>query len=282
MCLAGAMTVLIGPHEVAELLLDPRLILLDVQGAIGGPPGRESYAAAHLPGARFLDLDADLADPPGPRGRHPLPDLSRLQGTLRRLGISADSVVVVYDARTSLYAARAWWVLTYAGLPGVRVLDGGLAAWQRAGYHETTIVPPDAAVGTVALTAGALPSVDSAGAAQVALGGILLDSRSAERFRGEVEPIDAVAGHIPGAVNAPMAEYLDDEGCFRNREELHGYFAGKGVFDHDLVATSCGSGVTATHTALALRQIGIHAAVYVGSWSEWITETTRPIATGPT
>ncbi len=275
------MTVLIQALDLARLMDDADVVVLDVQGSIGGPPGREEYAAAHLPGAQFVDLDLDLAGPPGAAGRHPLPEMDRLEATLRRLGISDDTIVVAYDGRTSMFAARAWWLLSYAGMTGVRVLDGGLAAWQRAGLAVTTDLPPPRAPGNITLTPGALPAIDAAGAARVARSGLLLDSRAAQRFRGEVEPIDPVAGHIPGAVNAPMLDYLDDEGRFRSREELHAYFSERGAFDHDEVATSCGSGVAAAHTALALRQIGVPAAVYVGSWSEWITDPSRPVATGP-
>ncbi len=277
------MTALIDPGALAALLTrgEPEVVLLDAQWELGGRPGRELYAAAHLPGARFVDVDTDLADPPGARGRHPLPDLARFEKTLRRLGIDDDTAVVVYDQSTSLAAARAWWLLAFVGVRDVRVLDGGLAAWQRAGLPVTADVPGPATPGTITIRPGALPVLDAAGAADLAQSGLLLDPRARERFEGRVEPVDAVAGHIPGAHNTPMADYLDADGRFLDRERLHAYFAARGVFDHGEVGTSCGSGITAAHLALALRRIGVTAAVYVGSWSEWITDPTRPVATGP-
>lgn len=274
------MSALLSVAELSDLLgTDGALVVLDVQFALGGPASTELYAAAHLPGARHLSLDDVLADPPGREGRHPLPDPIRLQNGLRALGLDDDSTVVVYDQRTSLSAARAWWVLTWAGLDGVRVLDGGLAAWQAAGLPVTT-EQPVFPKGSVTVRPGALPVLDADGAAAVAHDGILLDSRVAERFRGESEPIDAVAGHIPGAVNTPMATYLDEAGRFLPPEALREHFAPLGVAPGTAVGTSCGSGVTAAHTALALHEIGVDAQVYIGSWSEWITDPSRPIATG--
>ncbi|MFN8097977.1 MAG: sulfurtransferase [Dermatophilaceae bacterium] len=277
------MTALVDPDALATLLRrgEPEVVLLDAQWELGGRPGRELYAPAHLPQARFVDVDVDLADPPGPRGRHPLPDLARLEKTLRRLGIHDRTTVVVYDQATSLAAARAWWLLSFAGLQDVRVLDGGLATWQRAGHPVTTDVPGPAIPGTVTVHPGALPVLDAASAAGLARSDLLLDARARERYEGRVEPIDTVAGHIPGAHNTPMADYLEPDGRFLDRERLLAYFAARGVFDHGEVGTYCGSGITATHLALALRRIGVNAAVYVGSWSEWITDPDRPIATGP-
>ncbi len=268
--------------SVAELhALGDAVVVLDVQFNLVGTPGQELYAGAHLPGAAFVDLDRDLSGPPGPAGRHPLPDPAAFEAAMRRVGVAADSAVVVYDQRTSLSAARAWWTLRYFGIRDVRVLDGGLAAWQAAGLPVTSDVPrpPPSAFRA---RPGQLPALDPAGAARAAREGVLLDVRSPERFRGETEPVDPVAGHIPYAANAPAAGYLADDGRFRSPQELAAFFGERGVRagDGTAVATYCGSGVTAAQAALALARIGVDASVYVGSWSEWIADPGRPVATG--
>lgn len=244
--------------------------------------GRSSYDAGHLPGAVFVDLDADLAGPPGAGGRHPLPDPATLQATLRRAGVRAGHPVVVYDAGGGAptgAAARAWWVLRWAGLTDVRVLDGGYAAWVAAG-GPTTRDEPRPAPGDVAVVPGSLPVVDADGAARVAAGGVLLDARVPARFRGEAEPVDPVAGHIPGAVNQPAAETVDGDGRLRTPARLRAGFADLGVREDRPVAAYCGSGVTASQTVLALAVAGFDPALYVGSWSQWITDPDRPVATG--
>ncbi|CCH76705.1 putative 3-mercaptopyruvate sulfurtransferase [Nostocoides japonicum T1-X7] len=273
------MSALIPVDELAETLGD--VVVLDVQFTLVGEPGRDLYVAAHLPGARFVDLDADLAGPPGDRGRHPLPDPAVLEAALRRVGVGSTSRVVVYDQRTSLAAARAWWVLRWASVPDVRVLDGGLAAWVDAGLPVTTEVP-DVTPSALVVVPGGMPVLIADDVPAVVRDGILLDSRAPERYAGEVEPLDPVAGHIPGAVNAPMARQLEPDGRLRPSEALREYFAGLGVEPGTLVGTSCGSGVTAAHTALALHEAGVEAAVYVGSWSEWVADPSRPVATGAT
>ena len=272
------MSTLLTPAELAALVDAGSVRVLDVQYTLSGD-GPALYAAAHLPGAPHLDLDTVLAAAPGAGGRHPLPEPAVLEAGLRRVGVRHGDAVVVYDQQTSLAAARAWWVLRWAGLADVRVLDGGLAAWQAAGLEVTSDVP-EVEPGDVSVAAGSLPVLDAEDAARVARDGILLDSRAAERFRGETEPIDAVAGHIPGARNAPMAEQLEDDGRFRSPDELRDYFARLGVEQSGPVGTSCGSGVTAAHTALALHLAGIGATPYIGSWSHWITDPSRPVATG--
>ncbi|SRR5580765_4548545 len=273
------MTALVSATELAALLDTGGVTVLDVQYNLVGTPGAQLYAAAHLPGAPFVDLDHDLAGPPGPRGRHPLPDPAVFETAIRRVGVDADSAVVVYDQRTSLSAARAWWTLRYFGIPDVRVLDGGLAGWQAAGHAVTTDVPVVSPSAFVARP-GQLPVLEVEDAARVARDGILLDVRSPERFRGETEPIDAVAGHIPYAVNAPAAGYLADDGRFRARADLTAYAEAAGARAGIPVGTSCGSGVTAAQAALALGEIGVEATVFVGSWSEWIADPSRPVATG--
>jgi thiosulfate/3-mercaptopyruvate sulfurtransferase len=254
-------------------------VLVDVTWNLAGPPGKEAYDAGHLPGAYFVDLDTELAGPPGP-GRHPLPDATTVTATFQRLGItSADTPVVVYDAANSMSAARAWWIFRYFGLTDVRVLDGGLAAWKAAGGAVTVEAPADAA-GTFTATPGHLPVLDADGAAEVAAKGILLDARAPERFAGDVEPMDPVAGHIPGATNAPTTANVDATGRFLPAADLRTRFENLGVTDSAETAVYCGSGVTAIHEALALETAGLPATVYIGSWSDWITDPTRPVATG--
>lgn len=266
--------------SAAELLtsLDD-VVLIDTTWNLAGPPGREAYDAGHLPGAHFVDLETELAAPPGPGGRHPLPEASIVEAALRRAGASNDSAIVVYDAANSMAAARAWWVFRYFGATNVRVLDGGLAAWKAAGGAVVTEVPV-AGTGSFVATPGGMPVLDADAAAERATVGVLLDARAPERFAGEVEPIDPVAGHIPGAVNAPTAANVVPEGLFLAPDELRSRFKSLGADGSAPVGVYCGSGVTAAHEALALEIAGVRSDVYVGSWSEWITDPSRPIATG--
>jgi len=253
--------------------------ILDVRWRLGGPPGRQDYAAGHVPGAVFLDLDRDLAGPAGSGGRHPLPDPAALQAVLRRAGVRRDRPVVCYDAGDGQAAARAWWTLRWAGLTEVYVLDGGYAAWLAAGGEAATGEPsPDAT--DLVLRPGGMPLVDAAGAAALSRDGILLDVRVAPRFRGEQEPVDPVAGHIPGAVNLPTTVHVGPDGRLRSPAELRATFEAAGVRAERPVGAYCGSGVTAAHTVLALTAAGFRPALYVGSWSDWITDPDRPIATG--
>ncbi|MES4903096.1 MULTISPECIES: sulfurtransferase [unclassified Streptomyces] len=255
-------------------------LLLDVRYQMGGPPGRPAYEAGHLPGAVYVDLEAELAGPAGAAGRHPLPDLSVFGAAMRRAGVRADQRVVAYDGGQGWAAARAWWLLRWAGHPSVRVLDGGLAAWNESGgpLSTETPAPPE---GDFEPRPGALPLLDAEGAAALARRGLLLDARAAERYRGEVEPIDPVAGHIPGAVSAPTMENVTPDGRFLPAERLAERFAGLGATADAEVGVYCGSGVSAAHQVLALAVAGIPAALYVGSWSEWSADPARPVATGP-
>ena len=275
------MNPLISADSLADELrsVADRPVIFDVTWNLAGPPGRDAYDAGHLPGAYFVDLDAELAGPPGAGGRHPLPEASVVEAALRRAGVDADTRVVVYDAVNSTAAARAWWTFRYFGLSDVRVLDGGLAGWQEAGGEVTTAVPSEGK-GSFVASPGHVPMLDAEGAAAVAESGVLLDARAPERFAGAVEPMDKVAGHIPGAVNAPTTANVDATGHFLPAEELRERFAGLGVSAERETAVYCGSGVTAAHEALALEIAGVQAPVYVGSWSEWITDPSRPIATG--
>ncbi|MBV8528676.1 MAG: sulfurtransferase [Candidatus Dormibacteraeota bacterium] len=254
-------------------------VLLDVRWALGGPPGIEEFRLAHIPNARFVDLDRDLAAPPG-AGRHPLPDAAAFGAAMRAAGVSSGRGVVVYDAGNSMAAARAWWLLRYFGHPDVRVLDGGFAAWIAEGRPVTSDVA-EAAAGDFEPSPGHMPMLDAAGAAELARTGLLLDARAAERFRGDVEPVDPVAGHIPGARSAPTTENIDTSGRFLDHERLRGRFAALGVAPRVAVGAYCGSGVTAAHEVLALTLAGVESpSLYVGSWSDWIADPSRPIATG--
>ncbi|MEU6095875.1 sulfurtransferase [Streptomyces sp. NPDC047079] len=239
--------------------------------------GRAAYAAGHIPGAIFVDLNADLADPPGPGGRHPLPGTDRFGAAMRAAGVSSDRPVVVYDGGPGWAAARAWWMLRWTGHPDVRVLDGGLAAWEgplAAGSEEP-------ASGDFRPAPGALRVLDADGASELARTGVLLDARAGERYRGEVEPIDPVGGHVPGAVSAPTTENLTETGHFRPIAELAERFKALGVTEGTEVGVYCGSGVSAAQEVLALALAGIPAALYVGSWSEWSSDGSRPVAVGP-
>lgn len=253
--------------------------LLDVRWQLGGPPGEQEYRSGHLPGAHYLDLDAELAAPPGPQGRHPLPDLDVLTAALRRAGVRADRDVVVYDAGPATSAARAWWLLRWAGHTRVRVLDGGLAVWTAQGQPLSTDTPEHGG-GDFTPVPGGMPVLDADGAARLARTGLLLDARAGERYRGESEPIDPRAGHIPGAVSAPTAANLADDGRFLPAEKLAARFRDLGVADAE-TGVYCGSGVTAAHQVLALEAAGFRAALYPGSWSEWSADPARPAATGP-
>lgn len=258
--------------------------LLDVRWRLGGPSGAGEYAAGHLPGAVFVDLDAQLCGPPGVCGRHPLPDPARLEAVLRAAGVRTGHPVVVYDAGDGpagrLSAARAWWTLRWAGHEPVRVLDGGYAAWVAAGQPVTT-VPTIPVPGDVTVRPGGLPVLDAGGAARLAAGGLLIDVRAPERYRGEQEPLDPVAGHIPGAVNLPTTRHLTGSGGWTGVEQIRTRFRQVGVDQATPVGAYCGSGVNAAHTILALHRAGrTDAALYVGSWSHWVTDPDRPVATG--
>lgn len=277
---------LVSCAALAESLAGPTApVLLDVRWRLGGPPGRLDYDRAHLPGAGYLDLDTDLAAEPGPAGRHPLPDPTDLQRVLRAAGVRSDAPVVVYDDDNGSIAARAWWLLRWAGHDRVAVLDGGFKAWTAQGLPVTAEVPLPAP-GDVVVRPGAMPVVDATGAAELARTGVLIDARAPERYRGEVEPIDPRAGHVPGAINAPFAGHVTSDGHWRSPAELAERFAELGVEPDSRVGAYCGSGVTATSVLLALEVAGVTGAdnpgvLYAGSWSNWCADPTRPVATGP-
>ncbi|GAA0311420.1 sulfurtransferase [Streptomyces polychromogenes] len=275
------MTAILTASALTDELASPRPpVLLDVRWQLGGPDQRPAYEAGHLPGAVYVDLDRELAGPPGAGGRHPLPDPEAFGAVMRRAGVRADEPVVVYDGGQGWAAARAWWLLRWTGHPNVRVLDGGLAAWTAEGGPVTADVPTPAE-GDFKPNPGALGLLEADDAAALARTGLLLDARAGERYRGEVEPIDPVGGHIPGAVSAPTTENTGPDGLFLPAEALRARFAALGARPGTEVGVYCGSGVSGAHEVLALEVAGIPAALYAGSWSHWSSDPQRPVATGP-
>jgi thiosulfate/3-mercaptopyruvate sulfurtransferase len=279
---------LLAPSRLAELLADPdparRPVVLDVRWRLGGPSARPDHDAAHLPGAVFLDMDTDLADPPGPAGRHPLPSAERLQAALRRAGVRDTSLVVAHDDAQGVQAARTWWLLRWAGFPAgrVAVLDGGFHGWVEAGL-PTTAEPSRPVQGDVTVRPGGMPVLDADEAAALARTGLLLDARAPERYRGEHEPVDPKAGHIPGARNLPATDVLGRDGRWLPPAPLAERLTDL-AGDHEAGAY-CGSGATAAALVLAAEQAGLRPpdrpiGLYVGSWSNWSADPQRPVATG--
>ncbi|WP_122500419.1 sulfurtransferase [Pseudomonas viridiflava] len=278
---------LIGPEQLAARQQRPGLVILDCRSALEDPDyGQRSYAQGHIEGARFADLNRDLSSPvvKGRTGRHPLPDADTLVERLRAWGISNDSDIVLYDDGPGMYAARAWWLLAWLGKrEGVYLLDGGLKAWHAAGLPLSLNKPggePGDFTGEPDMSL-----VLSASRLQGRLGRpemTLIDARAEARFRGEVEPIDPVAGHIPGAQCVAFNENLGPDGRFLPPEQLKQRFAEKlqGRSAESLVSY-CGSGVTACHNLFALCLAGYPlGTLYAGSWSEWIVDPEREVATG--
>lgn len=272
----------------ADALLDALddITVLDVRWQLGRGDGAEQFAAGHVPGAAYVDLEHDLADHPADpvdaRGRHPLPHPDRFGEAMRRAGVSRARPVVVMDGGGGLAAARCWWLLRHHGHDDVRLLDGGWRRWADLGLRVET-GRPAVEPGDFRPAPGRLPVVDAQGAVRIAAEGVLLDARAAERFRGEVEPVDPVAGHVPGAHNLPATDNLDPSGLLRPPGELRQLYAEALSADCEgrPVAVSCGSGVTAALDALVLHGLGVEVALYEGSWSGWVSDPSRPVATGP-
>ncbi|MBZ6258768.1 sulfurtransferase [Streptomyces olivaceus] len=280
------MNAIISAPELADELAGPTPpVLLDVRWqlsaakAAGAPPfdGRAEHAAGHLPGAVYVDLDRELAAAPGAGGRHPLPGVAEFGAAMRRAGVSSGRPVVVYDGGQGWAAARAWWLLRWTGHPNVRVLDGGLPSWE--GPLSTDAPTP--AEGDFEPVPGESGLLDADGAAALARSGVLFDARAGERYRGDVEPIDPVGGHIPGAVSAPTTENVAADGRFLAADELRARFETLGATKVGEVGVYCGSGVSGAHEVLALAVAGIPAALYAGSWSQWSSDPSRPVAVGP-
>jgi thiosulfate/3-mercaptopyruvate sulfurtransferase len=272
---------LLDRHDLATRLatgISPP-VLLDVRWTLGGPPGLDEYRLGHIPGAHFVDLERELSAAPGP-GRHPLPAPAAFEAAMRRHGVTDSRPVVVYDAATGTSAARAWWLLRYFGHPDVALLDGGFEAWKAADLPLAVGDEPEPAPGDFSARPGSLPLLDAHGAVSIANRGTLVDARAQERYRGEVEPVDPVAGHIPGARNLPALSLLNGDSTFLSPPDLRDRFAAVGVRAGEPVGVYCGSGVVATQEVFAMALAGIDAALYAGSWSEWITDPTRPVETG--
>ena len=272
-------TLLTAEELVALRETTPSVTVLDVRWRLDRPDGRPDYLAGHIPGAVWVDLDSELASHGAPEeGRHPLPSLETLRTAARRWGLDDGATVIVYDDWDSLAAARAWWLLRGSGVADVRVLDGGLSAWRDAGFALETddVVPRTGGITLTAMSGGVLST--SAATRWIATG-VLLDARAPERYRGEVEPLDPVAGHIPGARNLPAAAVVES-GRFRDPDALRQVFAAVGATPDVPVAAYCGSGITAAHTALAGAIAGIEVSVYPGSWSAWSNTPGLPVATG--
>ncbi len=276
--------VLIGAGELLRRLdAGERPVILDVRWRLDAPDGRAAYLAGHLPGAVYVSLDDDLSDHTVTgRGRHPLPSGADVQAAARRWGIGAGSTVVVYDDWNRAGSARAWWVLTAAGLGDVRILDGGLPAWTAAGggLESGPVTPPpgDVTVSRSDLYGGARSTLTADEAAGSAVA-TLLDARAPERFSGALEPVDPVGGHIPGAVNLPSGAVLDADGRFRPAAEVGALLAERGVAGP--VGVYCGSGVTAAVVIAALNTAGVDAALFPGSWSQWSADPDRPVQRAP-
>ena len=284
---AGHTSPLIHVDELARLLVGPeadRPVVLDVRYRMGTSAGQREFEESHLPGASYVAMDTQLATirADGVGGRHPMPTAETFTSAMRSAGVTMSRPVVAYDDWASLPASRLWWMLRHLGFLGVRVLDGGIAAWTAAGQPtESGPVTPGAGDFT-ASSMGMGRLLDATGATRYAAGHLLLDARPADRFRGENETIDPVAGHIPGAVSSAALANVDRHGRFLPAEELARRFHELGAEDGKIIGTYCGSGIQATHLALALSVAGItdRADVYIGSWSDWITSPDRPIARG--
>jgi thiosulfate/3-mercaptopyruvate sulfurtransferase len=266
---------LISAAELSSLL--GTVTVLDVRYRMGGPPGREEHAAGHVPGAAYVDMDTELASAPAnpvdQGGRHPLPAPDVFVAAMRRAGVSNDVPVVVYDDWQGRAAGRAWWLLRDYGHTDVRVLDGGWSVWVASGGAVTTEraapVPGD-----FDGKPGSVPVVDASSVADV---DVVIDARAPERYRGETEPVDPVAGHIPGAVNVDTSRNLAEDGRFLPAADLREIYAAVGAVPGVEVAAYCGSGVTATHDLLALAVAGVDAALFPESWSGWVSDATRPV-----
>lgn len=272
---------LISATQLARLIdAGQRVAILDVRWRIDEPDGRAAYQRGHLPGAVYVSLEDELSDHSTVgRGRHPLPSGRSIEAAARRWGIRDGVPTVVYDDWNRAGSARAWWVLTAAGIADVCILDGGLAAWRSVGRDLSTdpVEPPpgNATVTHQDLYDGALPTLTAQQVGEVDL----LDARAPERFRGEIEPIDPVAGHIPGATNLPSSAMLNPDGTFLAHDAIAGLLADRDV-DDTRIGAYCGSGVTAAVTVAALAAAGYRAALFPGSWSQWSSDSDNPVARG--
>ncbi len=271
----------VGVAWLREHLDHPSLRVVDARWSLAGPPGREQYAAGHLPGAVFVDPDTELSSPGEGPGRHPVPDAGKLARVLGERGIGDEHVAVAYDDAGGSIASRLWWLYRHFGHDGrAAVLDGGIRAWTDAGLPLTTDVPAHPAATWTPRTArdDVVGTDDVIGLLGTST--LILDARAGERYRGETEPIDPQPGHIPGAVSAPFADNLGSDGRFRSPDELRKRYLDLGAGERPVVAY-CGSSLSATHDLLAMELAGLDGArLYEGSWSHWSSDPDRPVATG--
>ncbi len=275
-------TTLIATGDLALHLDDPAFVIVDCRHDLGDvDAGERAYRVAHIPGARFLHMDRDLSGTKtGGNGRHPLPEVAALLATLGRAGIDASKQVVAYDQRAGMWAARLWWLLHWLGHDAVAVLDGGLDKWRAEGRPQASQSPPPATTRLVAGTPAPFASANEI-LLHIDDGALfVLDARAAERYRGDLEPIDPVAGHIPGARNRPHSDNLTPQGTFKPPVQLRAEFeALLGTTSPAAVVHHCGSGITACHNVLAMAVAGLPGSrLYPGSWSEWIADPARPVA----
>jgi len=278
-------TTLITPAELAARLADPASVVVDVRHDLARPErwGEDQYRTGHLPGARFAHIDRDLSAPKtGRNGRHPLPSPDDAAALFGRLGIAPGTQVVAYDQGSGMFAARLWWMLRWLGHDAVAVLDGGFERWTREGRTVSTDAPPPS---HAAFAPGRTRPTASAAEIGGALAGgtlTLVDARVPERYRGDVEPLDPIAGHIPGARNRPYVENVNPDATFKPADTLRREFAALlGTTPLDRVVHYCGSGVTGCHNVLAMEIAGLPGTrLYPGSWSEWCADPARPVETG--
>jgi len=279
-----AYTTLVGTALLAEQLDDPNWVVFDCRHDLGNPDfGTREYANGHIPGARFLHLDHDLAAPPtGTNGRHPLPDPQVFMRTLGNAGVDSGKQVVAYDGQTGVYAARLWWMLRWLGHKNVAVLDGGYSKWTKEQRPVTNVVSKPAAAQFAGEPRQDWVDVDDVLRSLGRPGRILVDARSADRYRGENETLDPVGGRIPGARNRFFKDNLDANACFKPAAELRAAFAALlGAAPPDTVVHSCGSGVSACHNLLAMEIADLSGSkLYPGSWSEWCSDPGRPLERG--
>lgn len=274
---------LVSTADLAARLGDPALVVVDVRHDLMQPErwGEDRYRESHIPGARFAHIDRDLsARKTGRNGRHPLPSPEASAALFSRLGIDASKDVVAYDQGSGMFASRLWWMLRWLGHHAVAVLDGGFDQWVREGRPVTTQVPAPGNASFTARSVGATVNADEVARSLEATGLTLVDARAPERYRGETEPMDPVAGHIPGALNRFYGSNLNPDGRFKPAHALQREFADLlGATPLDRVVHYCGSGVTSCHNLLAMEVAGLPGTrLYPGSWSEWCADPTRPVA----
>lgn len=279
-----SVTPLVSAAWLQDRINDPNVRIIDVRWYLTEPQrGRQEYQQSHIPRAIFVDLDTDLAAPRGSGpGRHPLPKPEDFQAVLQRASISNTTHVIAYDSSGGAAAARFWWLLRYVGHTKISLLDGGWQAWQAANYPTTEeVYRPMPSKFTLNINTEMVIDADTVEQLRQQTGTLLLDARATERYEGKVEPMDAKAGHIPGARSAPFAGNLQADSSFKQADELRHRFDNLGLAEAEQVVCYCGSGVTAAHNLFALHLLGYNDAVlYEGSWSDWSSDPARPVATG--